>query len=147
MKVLSIICIVACLCELVAAFRSFPHVAVSASRRGSSIRMVSGEGERNTYAGYSIYKGKGALYVKPIPPTFTASGNSQKVDRNGALLFEFAPSGKGPKEYDWTKKATFSLSVSECGEVLRAKDIPSAEFLHDPGANSKLVFFKPRFYY
>lgn len=144
MKLFSIIWVVACLCNFAAAFRSLPHVAVSV-KRSSSIRMASDEQELRTFAGYNVYKGKGAINVKPIPPTFQTNGKSQSVDREGALLFEFAPSGKGPREYDWTKKATFSMSVNECGEVMRSKDGASAEFLHDPGANSKFDVVKREF--
>jgi len=101
--------------------------------------MVSDDQELRTFAGYNVYKGKGAINIKPIPPSFKMNGKSQVVDREGALLFEFAPIGKGPREYDWTKKASFSMSVGECGEMIRAKDGTSTEFLHDPGASSKLM--------
>lgn len=141
MKIFSIVCIVACLCGLVTSFRSLPHVPVSANKRSVSLRMTSDDQELRTYAGYNVYKGKGAINIKPIPPSFKINGKSQVVDRDGALLFEFAPIGNGPREYDWTKKAGFSMSVGECGEMMRAKDGVTTEFLHDPGAGSKLLSF------
>eukprot|EP00598_Pedospumella_elongata_P000313 CAMPEP_0184969594 /NCGR_PEP_ID=MMETSP1098-20130426/2305_1 /TAXON_ID=89044 /ORGANISM="Spumella elongata, Strain CCAP 955/1" /LENGTH=166 /DNA_ID=CAMNT_0027491377 /DNA_START=127 /DNA_END=627 /DNA_ORIENTATION=+ len=97
---------------------------------------MSEEQEFRTFAGFNIYKGKGAINVVPIPPTFSVTERSQSVHRAGALLLEFAPAGSSPREYDWTKKATFSLSATECGEIARLKEGVATEFTHDPGANT-----------
>ena len=110
-------------------------------RYGTSIRMMSDSSNLRVFANYAIYKGKCALNVKPIAPTFTtgANGKSKTVTKSGALFFEFAPSTGQPREYDWTKKATFSLSVTELGEIVRLKDGTTADFVHDPNAGSKLI--------
>ena len=54
------------------------------------------------------------------------------MSREGAILFEFAPVGNGPRDYDWGKKSYFSLSANECGEVLAMNPSVGKEFLHDP---------------
>eukprot|EP01041_Mallomonas_annulata_P007715 gene7715-15787_t len=94
--------------------------------------------EIRTFSSYVIYKGKAALSIKPIPPTFTSrSPNSRSVARTGGILLEFAPVS-GPREYDWSKKGTFMIDVSECGEII-ALDISTKgtlEFLHDPNMGS-----------
>ncbi len=54
-----------------------------------------GEKEIRTYTGYNIYKGKAAINIKPIPPTFRVTKSSRVLEREGVLLWEFAPaSGK-----------------------------------------------------
>ncbi len=66
------------------------------------------------FSNYAVYKGKGALCVKIIPPTWVGS----EVKREGVVLFELAPATGAAREYDWTRKLTFSLDVTECGEWL-----------------------------
>lgn len=68
--------------------------------------------------GYCIYKGKGAMNIRPVVPTFTPGKNSRSIAREGALLLEFAPAGTKPKEYLWANKQLFSLDVNECAELL-----------------------------
>lgn len=74
--------------------------------------------------------------MKIIGPTWSSVGttgsNSMTVSREGGLLFEVAPN-VGVKEYDWTKKMTFFLDVTECGELLYQAE-KGVEFIHDPGA-------------
>jgi len=71
-----------------------------------------------TFASYVIYKGKGAVSIKIITPTLTPlSQGSRQVTKAGGLFFEFAPS-VGQREYDWSRKGTFLLDVTECGTVL-----------------------------
>lgn len=93
-----------------------------------------------SYAAFTIYKGKAALSIKPIAATFQMYGKqSQTVSREGGMLFEFAPIGNGPREYDWSKKTTFLLDATECGEII-ANDAKfqkdGVEFSHDPNAQS-----------
>jgi hypothetical protein len=117
-----------------------------------SNRVLSGRGSQNflstsgdavgtdpkLYSSFGVYKGKGAFAIKPISPSYSAAGQNVKISREGTLLFEFAPSGAGPREYDWTKKASFSLGATECAEIARLKEGSSVEFLHDPNAGCKL---------
>ena len=66
------------------------------------------------FSSYVIYKSKAAVAVKCISPTFTSKGTSGKsLSREGGLLFEFAASTGAPREYDWSKKVTFLLDVTE----------------------------------
>jgi hypothetical protein len=94
------------------------------------------EGRR--YAGYNVYKSKGAINIKIISPTWTQlqGGSSYQVTKEGGLLFEFAPAAANPREYDWGKKSTFFLDATECGEVLDKVFNNGCEFVHDPGAQS-----------
>jgi hypothetical protein len=91
---------------------------------------------------YDIYKGKAAVNVKPVAPTFESRGNgSYTVQRNGGLMFEMAPAVSGTaRAYDWSRKIMFSLSVNELGEILAMNpgvDLASAvEFVHDPSMGS-----------
>lgn len=134
MKLVTIVCFLWCISGLVASFRSTVRSPTNAMR---SMRMISDEQEFRTYASYGVYKGKGALNVKPIPPTYQVKEKSQSVVKEGALLFEFAPAGANPREYDWSKKIMFSLSANECGEFLRHNEPTNVEFMHDPNAQSE----------
>lgn len=114
-------------------------IDVSALRSPSMIRSVanrklfmSDSGVR-TYSSFSVYKGKCALTVKVIPPTFSMiSPTGRRVDRDGTMLFEFAPVGNAAREYDWNRKSTFSLSPTECGEFLAMDVSTGVDFFHDP---------------
>lgn len=71
--------------------------------------------------------------LKVIPPTFVkTSDKARSVSRSGVILLEFAPVGAGPREYDWSRKASFSLSPTECGEILAMDQSKGVEFFHDP---------------
>lgn len=86
------------------------------------------------FASYVIYKGKGAVSIKGIPPTLSVINQSfsRTVTREGGLLLEFAPV-LGPREYDWSKKLTFLCDVSELGSLIATeKEGATAEFIHDP---------------
>ena len=127
------------------------HQLVRSYTRMSSVGGVPGA---RTFAQYSIYKGKGAIAIKPIPPTYTtAASGSQVLSREGALFFEVAPIGSKPREYDWSKKETFSLCATECGDILhglhsRGSNSDHIEFFHDPSMGGKphaiifLYYFK-----
>lgn len=89
-----------------------------------------------TFANFSIYKGKSAMQVAPLAPTFEQLGTAQTTARDGGLLLTFAPAS-GPKAYDWAQKQLFSVGVTELGELLAAfghgAATRSLEFYHDPG--------------
>jgi hypothetical protein len=99
------------------------------------LRMMSDQQEMRTYVGYSLYKSKSAVNVKPIPATLKVENGIRTVAKEGALMFEFAPGSN--KEYDWTKKSLFALSATECGELVRSKDADTVSFVHSPGMLSK----------
>ena len=96
-------------------------------------------GEPRVFTAYSVYKGKAALSMKPIPPTFTTSDTSLILKRPGAMLIELAPA-LGPKVYDWKNKVLFSLDVSECGQFLeKVSQSEGMELLHDPHVGGELA--------
>ncbi|KAL1202573.1 Single-stranded DNA-binding protein WHY1 [Cardamine amara subsp. amara] len=84
------------------------------------------------YVGHSIYKGKAALTVEPRAPEFVAlDSGAFKLSKDGFLLLQFAPSA-GVRQYDWSKKQVFSLSVTEIGTLVSLGPRESCEFFHDP---------------
>eukprot|EP01031_Cornospumella_fuschlensis_P026182 gene26182-31615_t len=92
-------------------------------------------GEARYYPSYSVYKGKAAMSVKYVPPSFS-SGATRRVEREGSIFLEFAPIGSKPREYDWTKKQVFSLTATETGEFIDMDYTKGIEFYHDPGAQT-----------
>ncbi|KAL8518778.1 hypothetical protein ACS0TY_009946 [Phlomoides rotata] len=84
------------------------------------------------YVGYSIYKGKAALAVEPRPPEFTPlDSGAFKLSKEGFVLLQFAPAA-GVRQYDWSRKQVFSLSVTEIGNIMSLGPRDSCEFFHDP---------------
>ncbi|KAL2559571.1 Single-stranded DNA-binding protein WHY1 [Forsythia ovata] len=84
------------------------------------------------YVGYSVYKGKAALTVEPRPPEFLPlDSGAFKVSKEGYVLLQFAPSS-GVRQYDWSRKQVFSLSVTEIGNLISLGAKDSCEFFHDP---------------
>ncbi|KAJ4960006.1 hypothetical protein NE237_019916 [Protea cynaroides] len=84
------------------------------------------------FVGHSIYKGKAALTVEPKAPEFTPlDSGSFKLSREGFVLLQFAPAA-GVRQYDWTRKQVFSLSVTEIGTLINLGVKDSCEFFHDP---------------
>ncbi|VVA91302.1 unnamed protein product [Arabis nemorensis] len=84
------------------------------------------------YVGHSIYKGKAALTVEPRAPEFVSlDSGAFKLSKDGFLLLQFAPSA-GVRQYDWSKKQVFSLSVTEIGTLVSLGLRESCEFFHDP---------------
>ncbi|XP_051149091.1 single-stranded DNA-binding protein WHY1, chloroplastic-like [Andrographis paniculata] len=84
------------------------------------------------YVGYTIYKGKAALTVEPRPPEFTPlDSGAFKLSKEGFVMLQFAPAS-GVRQYDWSRKQVFSLSVTEIGNVLSLGARDSFEFFHDP---------------
>ncbi|KAL3511163.1 hypothetical protein ACH5RR_030564 [Cinchona calisaya] len=84
------------------------------------------------YVGYSVYKGKAALKVEPRPPEFTPlDSGAFKLSKEGFVLLQFAPAA-GVRQYDWSRKQVFSLSVTEIGSIISLGAKDSCEFFHDP---------------
>eukprot|EP01040_Poterioochromonas_malhamensis_P007351 gene7351-7932_t len=99
---------------------------------------MSSQSEGKTlFTSYTVYKGKAALSIKPIAPTFQAVGNNQKLAREGSLLLEFAPAGgngmaTNQREYDWSKKQFFALNLAEMGDLISFDKTKGFELFHDP---------------
>ncbi|XP_021746193.1 single-stranded DNA-binding protein WHY1, chloroplastic-like [Chenopodium quinoa] len=84
------------------------------------------------FVGHSIYKGKAALTVEPKAPEFVPlDSGAFKVSREGYVLLQFAPAA-GVRQYDWSRKQVFSLSVTEIGSLVSLGAKESCEFFHDP---------------
>ncbi|KAL0737469.1 hypothetical protein Bca4012_013679 [Brassica carinata] len=92
-----------------------------------------GEGSSTRfYVGHSIYKGKAALTIEPRAPEFVAlESGAFKLSKEGFLLLQFAPAA-GVRQYDWSRKQVFSLSVTEIGNLISLGPRESCEFFHDP---------------
>ncbi|CAN0870415.1 Single-stranded DNA-binding protein WHY2, mitochondrial [Linum grandiflorum] len=88
------------------------------------------------YAPFSVFKGKAALSVEPVLPTFTKlDSGSLKVGRTGTMMMTFMPS-IGERKYDYEKKQMFALSPTEVGSLLSLGPKDSSEFFHDPSMKS-----------
>ncbi|KAG9451871.1 hypothetical protein H6P81_004775 [Aristolochia fimbriata] len=99
---------------------------------GPSSQQPLGALPPKVFVGYSIYKGKAALTVEPKAPEFVPlDSGAYKLSKEGFVLLQFAPAA-GVRQYDWSRKQVFSLSITEIGSImgLGAKD--SCEFFHDP---------------
>ncbi|XP_021299611.1 single-stranded DNA-binding protein WHY1, chloroplastic-like [Herrania umbratica] len=84
------------------------------------------------YVGHSVYKGKAALTVEPRAPEFVPlDSGAFKISREGFVLLQFAPAA-GVRQYDWSRKQVFSLSVTEIGTLISLGARESCEFFHDP---------------
>jgi len=84
------------------------------------------------FVGHSIYKGKAALTVEPRAPEFTPlDSGAFKLSKEGFVLLQFAPAA-GVRQYDWSRKQVFSLSVTEIGTLVSLGKKDSCEFFHDP---------------
>ncbi|XP_021844622.1 single-stranded DNA-binding protein WHY1, chloroplastic [Spinacia oleracea] len=89
-------------------------------------------GAPRVFVGHSIYKGKAALTVEPKAPEFLPlDSGAFKVSREGYVLLQFAPAA-GVRQYDWSRKQVFSLSVTEIGSLVSLGARDSCEFFHDP---------------
>ncbi|XP_047317134.1 single-stranded DNA-binding protein WHY1, chloroplastic-like [Impatiens glandulifera] len=84
------------------------------------------------FVGHSIYKGKAALTVEPRMPDFLPLDSGDfKLSKEGFVLLQFAPAA-GVRQYDWSRKQVFSLSVTEIGSLISLGARDSCEFFHDP---------------
>ena len=105
--------------------RSATYAAMDGPEQGGSSARV--------YTSYDVFKGKSAMNVKVIPPTFgQMGGGALTLKKAGALLLECAPGAS--RQYDWSKKLAMALSVNEIAEILAftAEANASLEFVHDP---------------
>ncbi|EFJ15931.1 hypothetical protein SELMODRAFT_84708 [Selaginella moellendorffii] len=95
--------------------------------------FVSETRPRRVFADHVFYKGKCALNMRLIKPTFKISDSGDAIlSREGTVMLEFAPS-ISQRQYDWGKKQVlFALSVSELGQILALTPSESLEFFHDP---------------
>ena len=112
--------------------RALPPLSRAATYSSADVPEASGT---RVYTSYDIFKGKSAMNVKVIPPTFTqqSGGGALTLKRAGALLMECAPGAA--RQYDWSKKLAMALSVNEIAEILAftAKAGAELSFVHDPG--------------
>ncbi|KAF2302409.1 hypothetical protein GH714_036212 [Hevea brasiliensis] len=91
-----------------------------------------GELPPRVFVGHSIYKGKAAITVEPRAPEFAAlDSGAFKLAKEGFVLLQFAPAA-GVRQYDWSRKQVFSLSVTEIGTLISLGARDSCEFFHDP---------------
>ncbi|VVB03910.1 unnamed protein product [Arabis nemorensis] len=102
-------------------------------RFGDSSSSQNAEGSSpRYYVGHSIYKGKAALTIEPRAPEFVAlESGAFKLTKEGFLLLQFAPAA-GVRQYDWSRKQVFSLSITEIGHLVSLGPRESCEFFHDP---------------
>ncbi|PWZ18032.1 Single-stranded DNA-binding protein WHY1, chloroplastic [Zea mays] len=104
-------------------------------------RPPNGAQDGRVFTSYSIYKGKAALSFDPRPPLFVPlDSGAYKVAKEGFVLLQFAPA-VATRQYDWTRKQVFSLSVWEIGTLLTLGPTDSCEFFHDPFKGRRLVSF------
>ncbi|KAJ0241130.1 Single-stranded DNA-binding protein WHY2 [Hirschfeldia incana] len=88
------------------------------------------------FAPYAIFKGRAALSVEPVLPTFTKiEPGNLRVDRRGSVMMTFMPA-VSERKYDWEKKQLFALSPTEVGSVISMGPQDSSEFFHDPSMKS-----------
>lgn len=109
--------------------------------RAVATEAEAGPGGVSIYTSFTVYKGKGAVSLKLIKPTWERASNGAaiRVDRAGTVLLEFAASS-GERQYDWENKGVIGLSAVECGEVLEALEARrEASFFHDPNKSARSV--------
>ncbi|CAN1349053.1 Single-stranded DNA-binding protein WHY1, chloroplastic, partial [Linum perenne] len=104
----------------------------SNNSRGQGASNVGELPAARVYVGHSIYKGKAALTVEPKAPEFAPlESGAFKLVREGFVFLQFAPAS-GVRQYDWSRKQVFSLSVTEIGSLMSLGAKESCEFFHDP---------------
>jgi hypothetical protein len=102
-----------------------------------------------SFVEFSVYKGRAAMQIKPIPPSWRSSGSSgaRAIEREGVILVEAAPAHT-LRQYDWSRKVTFALNILEIGKLLaRSSGQAEVNFVHDPnkgrqGEGSTIKTFK-----
>ena len=103
------------------------------------------------FASYDIYKGSGALQLKPLPPTMRPlEGGSSAVEKPGVVLAYFAPSLGGAKgrpqagvpRYDWSttkreggESTIFALGMADISSILGSRGA-GVDLIHNPFAGS-----------
>ncbi|KAM1135687.1 hypothetical protein ACFX13_034623 [Malus domestica] len=97
---------------------------------------VKGPSSHQVYASFDIFKGKAALSLTPVLPTFTKlESGSLVVDRRGSVMLKFTPA-IGERKYDWEKRQMFALSATEVGALISLGPNDSCELFHDPSMKS-----------
>ncbi|KAK8559258.1 hypothetical protein V6N13_098838 [Hibiscus sabdariffa] len=89
------------------------------------------------FAPYTIFKGKAALSVSPLLPTFSkidSGTGGLKLDRYGCLMLTIWPGLD--RKYDWDKRQRFALSPTEVGSLISMGAHDASEFYHDPSMKS-----------
>ncbi|GFH09517.1 uncharacterized protein HaLaN_04676, partial [Haematococcus lacustris] len=107
-------------------------------------------GQEKCFADFAIYKGKGAVQMKPVPPSWSRTdgprGPKLVLSREGVLMMEFANvmQGQGSqmsystRSYDWNNKVIIALKALELAKLSdydltgRPSDA-GVEFFHDSG--------------
>ncbi|XP_050214083.1 single-stranded DNA-binding protein WHY2, mitochondrial [Mercurialis annua] len=125
------------------------RAGISTAREDFTIKGA-GNFLQRVFAPFSIYKGKAALSVQPVLPTFSRLNSGDlKVERYGSIMLTFLPA-MGERKYDYEKKQKFALSATEVGSLLSLGPKDSFECFHDPGMLSsnagqvrKSLSFKP----
>lgn len=111
------------------------------------------------FADFTVYKGKGAMCLKVIKPTWEVSSNGmQSISRAGVILLEFAAggggqggqAGYGSRSYDWSAKQSLALNAAELGNILASQPNADVQIYHDPnkgtaqeGQTSKQLKIQP----
>ncbi|XP_044487962.1 single-stranded DNA-binding protein WHY1, chloroplastic-like isoform X2 [Mangifera indica] len=113
--------------------KSFPFSPNDSTVGSQSSTEVSvGTLPPKVYVGHSIYKGKAVLTVEPRAPEFVSlDSGAFKLSKEGFVLLQFAPAAS-LRQYDWSRKQVFSLSVTEIGTLVGLGARESCEFFHDP---------------
>lgn len=107
------------------------HAAISTAVQNFA-GTSSGNYSDKIFAPYTVFKGKAALSVSPVLPTFRKlSSGGIRVERRGVIMLTFWPA-IGERKYDWEKKQAFALSPTEVGSVIILGSKDSCEFFHDP---------------
>ncbi|KAL3715063.1 hypothetical protein ACJRO7_006887 [Eucalyptus globulus] len=114
---------------------SFNHSRISGAGYSTARQNFNAAGGtiNRIFAPYCVYKGKAALSLSPVLPTFSKleSGAGLKVDRHGVMMLRFWPA-MGERKYDWEKRQLFALSATETGSLISLGSKDSCEFFHDP---------------
>ncbi|KAG7985170.1 hypothetical protein I3843_03G011600 [Carya illinoinensis] len=109
------------------------HAGISTSGVNSAAK---GYAAQRIFASYSVFKGKAALSVTPVLPTFTKlDSGSLVVDRRGVMMFKFLPA-IGERKYDNEKRQMIALSVTEVGSLISLGPQDSCDIFHDPSMKS-----------
>eukprot|EP00878_Enallax_costatus_P002973 GHUV01003169.1.p1 GENE.GHUV01003169.1~~GHUV01003169.1.p1 ORF type:complete len:226 (+),score=71.75 GHUV01003169.1:359-1036(+) len=82
------------------------------------------------FVSFDVYKGKGAMNIKPIPATWeqTEKGGF-RLQREGVFYVEMANGSN--RTYDWSKKVGIALSCLEVANIL-AEPNREHNMYHDP---------------
>ncbi|XP_010242377.1 PREDICTED: single-stranded DNA-binding protein WHY1, chloroplastic-like isoform X3 [Nelumbo nucifera] len=72
-------------------------------------------------------------FTRPSEDSFAPQSpeGAFKLSKEGFVLLQFAPA-VGLRQYDWSRKQVFSLSVTEIGTLINLGAKGSCEFFHDP---------------